>query len=176
MFDIVDICCQQRLARRQFEWNESMCTRRSEAISTLYDTSPHQYPKISCSHPLQIPIDRLVLLQEQERSNGMRTQSHETGHPAPKHPPDTLVLDGPAQQPEQALRLLCAHDARLNHVDGTADRRRHKAREQRRREMRRQVVFERRVGEQGAFETVVAGELARRHKHGSHAVRPHAPP
>ena len=123
-----------------------------------------------------MPIDRLVLFQEQERGDRMRTQPHETGHPAPEHPPDAFVCDGPAQQAEQTLRVLGAHDSRFDHVDGTAYRGRHEAREQRGREMRRQVVLEGRLGEQGAFETVVAGELARRHEHGSHAIRPHAPP
>lgn len=124
----------------------------------------------------QMPIDRLVLFQEQERGDRMRGQPHEAGHPAAKHPPDAFVLDGPAQQADEALRVLGAHDARFDHVDGAAYRGRHEAREQRGREVRRQVVLEGRLGEQGAFEAVVAGQLACGHEHGSHAVRPHAPP
>ena len=123
-----------------------------------------------------MPIDRLVLFQEQKRSNRMRAQSHETGHPAPKDPPDPLMLDGPAQQAQQALRVLGAHDARLDDVDGTANRRCHEPGQQRSREVRRQVVFQRRLAQQRAFKGVVAGQLARGHEHRSHAVRPHASP
>ena len=75
--------------------------------------------------PFQTTIDRLMLLQEQKRGNRVWTQPDETRHPTFEHPPDALVLDGPAQQPEQAFRLLGAHDARLDHVDGAADCRRH---------------------------------------------------
>ena len=121
-------------------------------------------------------IDRLMLLQEQKSSNRMGPQSRETGHPAPKHPPDALIPYSPAQQPQQTLCLLRAHDARLDHIHGAAHGRRDEAREQGRREMRRQVVFEGGVSEQEPLETVVAGELARGHEHGSHAVRPYAPP
>ena len=123
-----------------------------------------------------MPIDRLVLFQKQKSSNRMRSQSHKARHPAPEHPTDAFVLDGPAQQPQQALRLFRAHDPRLDHVDGTAHRRRHEAREQGRREVRRQVILERGVREQDPFETIVARELAGRHQHGPHAVRPYAPP
>ena len=120
-------------------------------------------------------IDRLMLFQEQESSNRMRPQTREAWHPPPKHPPDAFIAYSPAQQPQQPLRLLGAHDARLDHVYGTAHRRRDEAREQGRREMGRQVVLERGVSEQGALETVVACELACGHEHGSHAVGPYAP-
>lgn len=87
-----------------------------------------------------------MLFQKQKGSDRMRSQPHKTRHPAPEHPPDALMLDGPAQQSQQALAVLGAHDSRLDHVHGTAHRRRHEAREQGRREVRRQVILQRRVG------------------------------
>ncbi len=139
-------------------------------------TNPPSGTSTSVVQPLQMPVDLLVLFQEEESGHRVRAQPHKAGHPAPEHPPNAFTLDRPAQQPEQALRLLGAHDARLDHVDGTADGGRDEAREQGGGKVRRQVVVERGVGQQGALEAVVAGELAGRHEHGAHAVGPHAPP
>lgn len=163
-------CRPQRLARLS---SGEICTRCSEAALTFYTTWSTQFSLVQA---LQMPIDLLMLFQKQKSSNRMRSQPHKTRHPAPEHPTHAFLLDGLAQQPQQALRLLRAHNPRLDHVHGTADRRRHEAREQGGREVRRQIILERRVREQDPLESVVARELARRHEHGAYAVGPDAPP
>ncbi len=100
-------------------------------------------------------INLLMLFQKQERSNRMRPQPYKTRHPPPKHPPHALRPPYPRQQPRQTLLLLRAHHPRLDHIHRAADRRRHKPSEERRAEMRGQVIFQRRVREQDALEAVV---------------------
>ena len=131
---------------------------------------------LSLIQPLQMSIDRLMLFQKQERSNRMRSQSHKTRHPAPEHPPNAFMLYSPAQQPQQTLRLFRTHDSRLDHIHRAAHGRSHKACEQGCGEMRRQIILERCAREQDTLEPIIACELACRHEHGSHAIRPYAPP
>lgn len=167
-----------------------VCTCRSRAANPHPPTAPTNlslsiifiYPQLSLLiQPLPVPIDGLMLLQKQKRGNRMGPQPHKTRHPPPKYPADAFIPDRPGQQRQHApLRprrpLDAAHDARLDHIDGTAHRRGHEPGQQGRREVGRRVVPHRCPGQQGALEGVVAGELAGRHEDGAQAVRPDAAP
>ena len=116
-----------------------------------------------------------MLFQEQERDNRMRAQTDEARYPAPEHPFRAFKPIYVRQQSGQPFALFGAHHARLDHVDGAADRRCHETRQERGREMRREVILQRRVGQEHTLEAVVRGQLAGCHQHRAHAVRPHAP-
>jgi len=125
--------------------------------------------------PPQTAINLLMLLQEQKSGDRVRAQSNEARNPTFEHPAHAFGPIDVGQQPRQPFTLLCAHHTRLDHVDGAADRRRDEASQERRGKMRRQVVLERRMSEKHSLEAIVRSQLAGRHQHRAHAVRPHPP-
>jgi len=80
------------------------------------------------------------------------------------------------RQLRESLALAGAHDARLDDVHGTTNRRRHKTGRKGRCEMRRSTVLHGRVCQQSTLDAVVARELAGRHQRRTHAVGPDAAP
>lgn len=105
----------------------------------------------------------------------MRAKSNEARNPTSEHPTHAFGPVDVGQDPRQPFTLLGAHHARLDHIDGAADRGRNKPSQKRSREMRRQVILERSIGEKDPLEAIVRGQLAGRHQDRAHAVRPHAP-
>lgn len=75
-------------------------------------------------NPPQPTIDLLMLLQEQESDDRVRPQSNEARDPTSEHPSYAFGPIYVGQQPRQPFTLLGAHHARLDDVDGAADRRR----------------------------------------------------
>lgn len=71
-----------------------------------------------------MPVEPLVLFQEQKREHRMRSQTYKTRYPPPKHPSHAFDLVQLPQQRHQAIPVVGAHHPRLDNVDGTAHRRR----------------------------------------------------
>lgn len=103
-----------------------------------------------------------MLFQEDERSNGVRTQTDEAGNPTAEDPSETFLASDIAQKAEDALAALRGsgtHHTGLDHVHGTADGGSDEPGHQRSREMRRKVVGHSKRLETDALEGVVRGEL-----------------
>ena len=66
-----------------------------------------------------------------------------------------------------------AHHPRLDHIHGTAHRRRHEPSHETRRKMRRQVIPQRRLLQQYPLKCIVARQLTSRHEYSSHTIRAH---
>lgn len=74
---------------------------------------------------LQLPVKLLVLLQEDERGDGMRTQTDKAGNPPTEGPSKAFFAADIPQQAHNtvatALGRRSAHDSSLDHVNRTAD-------------------------------------------------------
>lgn len=72
---------------------------------------------------LELPVHLLVLFEEEEGEDRMRSDADEAGYPALEHPADAFGLCDIADESDDVVVLVRAHYARLDHVDGRADRR-----------------------------------------------------
>lgn len=125
--------------------------------------------------PLHPPVELLVLLQEDEGGDRVRTQPDEAGHPAAEGPGVALLAGDLAQQGGDALAVAVAggHDAGLDHVDGAADGGGDEAGHERGGEVRAQVVRHADALDAQLLEGVVRGQLRGGHQHRARRVRPH---
>lgn len=119
-----------------------------------------------------------MLFQEDERGDGMRTQTDEARHPATEGPSKALLARDIPQKTEDAMATALsrrgAHDAGLNDVHRTADGRGDKSGHEGGREMRAQVIMHAEFLDTQALEGVVGGQLRGGHQDGARRVRPHA--
>lgn len=127
---------------------------------------------------LQLAVELLVLLQEEERGNGMGTQPDEARYPAPEGPGKALLAADIPQKDKDGLAgargVRGAHDASLDHIDGTADGRCDETGHKRGREVRAEVVFHTDFLHAHTLEDVVGGELGRGHEDCAGRVWPDA--
>lgn len=125
-------------------------------------------------NPLQFPVNLLMLFQEQERRNRMRSQSYKTRYPSSKHPPYALHPINIGQESRQPLTITRAHNPRLNNIHRTTYRSSHKTSHKTRSEMRRQTVLHRSILNKEPFEAIVRSQLTRSHKHRTHGIWPYS--
>lgn len=104
---------------------------------------------------LELAINLLMLFQEQESENGMRTDTYETRDPSLEHPAQALCARDVCYEAHNAALVFGAHDSCLDDVDGRAYGRRDEARHERGRKVRREVILQRGMLQQDPFEDVV---------------------
>lgn len=117
-----------------------------------------------------------MLLQCQERDNGLRPNANKTRHPPLKHPPHALGAENMRQQMHNPLIIMRAHHPRLYNIHRRAYRRRHESRHNTCAEMREHVVLHARVLQQRALKSIVRGELPDRHEQGARGIGTYAAP
>jgi len=89
---------------------------------------------------LQLPVHFLVLLQEQEGCNCVRSKADERRHPTPEHPSHPLEFVHISQEFGQPLTLLRGHDTGLDDIHRGAHGSSNKSGQKRSREVSCQVV------------------------------------
>jgi hypothetical protein len=124
--------------------------------------------------PLHLPVNLLMLLKEHESGNGMRSKSNETRHPALEDPAQTFFGRDVPDKTHDAFLRLCAHDAGLDHIDRTANRRRDETSHDRSAEMRGEIVAQVGPLQKLRLENIVTCELRRGHEDCADAVGPDA--
>jgi hypothetical protein len=124
--------------------------------------------------PLHPPVNLLMLLEEHESSNGMRPKSNETRYPALEDPAQTFFGRDVPDKTDDAFLRLCAHDAGLDHINRTTNRRRDETSHDRSAEMRGKIVAEVGPLQKLRLENIVTCELRRGHEDCADAVGPDA--
>lgn len=118
-----------------------------------------------------------MLLKEDKRSNGVRTETNEARHPTTESPCEALLSSDITEQSNNALTAAfsrrSAHDASLDHIDRAADSGSHKSSHEGGREMRSHVIRHAQLLETQALEGIVRGQLRRCHENSTGRVRPH---
>lgn len=127
---------------------------------------------------LQLAINLLMFLQEEERRDGMRTQANETRDPATESPSQAFLAGDITQETQNrkpsALRRRSTHHPGLDHIDRTADSCCHESSQERRGEMRQEVIRHADSIDTKTLEAIVGRQLRGRHQHGAGGVGPHA--
>lgn len=132
------------------------------------------FPTISLFVALDLPVDLLVLFEEHECRDRVRSQPDEARHPALEDPAQAFLCCNAGDEAHDALLGMCAHDASLDHVHGTADCGRDEASHDGSAEVRGEIVAETGALQELLLEDVVACELRRGHEDCADAVGPDA--
>lgn len=138
-------------------------------MSPLFSLTPHEccpdgaHLDLLVRNSLQSPINLLVLLQEDERRNGLGSQTDEAGCPSAECPADAFLPTNLLQQTQETvavrLRGRSAHDTGLDHIGRTADGGCYKPCQERSREVCCQIVRHAELVDAEALEAVVRREL-----------------
>lgn len=119
-----------------------------------------------------------MLLKEDKRGNGMRTETNEARHPTTESPREALLPSDVAEQSNDALTAAFSrrsgHDTSLDNIDRTTDSSSHKSSHEGGSEMRSHVIGHAEVLQTQTLEGIVRGQLRRRHKNSTGRVRPHS--
>jgi len=127
---------------------------------------------------LQSAVELFVLLEEEERGNGVGAQTNKAGNPATESPGQAFLATDIAQQAHNALAMAISvggrHHASLDHVDGTADGSSHETSHERGRKVRAEVIAHAGLLHAKFLEGIVRGQLRGSHENCAGGIGPHA--